>query len=73
MNSVMSTGIAWQQTADTRTWVAAVADVVLTVTKLSSGQWMATVVGPFTDDRSPELGTRVAAQTWATCRARGGR
>ena len=65
MNSVMSTGIAWQQTADKSTWCAAVADVVLTVTKLSSGQWVSTVAGPFTNERSPELGTRLTAQRWA--------
>ena len=66
-------GIAWQQTADRGTWCAAVADVVLTTTRLSSGAWVSTVAGPFTDERSPELGTRVAAQAWAERRVGGAR
>jgi hypothetical protein len=48
-----------------RTWCAAVADVVLTVTKLSSGHWAATIEGQGISDRSGELGTRAAAQRWA--------
>jgi hypothetical protein len=63
----------WTQTADKTTWCAAAGDLVLTVTKLSSGQWAATVAGPFTDERSPELGTRLAAQNWAERRAGGAR
>jgi hypothetical protein len=55
----------WQRTADTRTWCAAAGGLVLTATKLSSGFWAATVAGPFTDERSPEVDTRVAAQQWA--------
>jgi hypothetical protein len=66
-------GIAWQRTADKRTWCAAVGGLVLTVTHRSSGQWTATVAGPDTDDRSPEFGTRLAAQRWATGRAGGTR
>jgi hypothetical protein len=65
VNSVTSAGIAWQRTADTRTWVAAVADLVLTATKPTTGRWAATVADPFTDERSPEFGTRTAAQRWA--------
>jgi hypothetical protein len=65
VNSVMSAGITWQRTSDIRTWRAAADGLVLTVTKLSTGRWAATVAGPFTDERSPEFGTRTAAQRWA--------
>ena len=64
-------GIRWTQTADKTTWCAAAGDLALTTSHLSSGQWMATVIGPYTDDRSPELATRVAAQNWAERMARG--
>ena len=63
----MSAGVrtTWQRTADTRTWRASTGHLVLTVTKLSSGHWAATIEGQGISDRSGELGTRVAAQTWA--------
>jgi hypothetical protein len=51
----------WQQTPDRRTWCAGAAGLVLTVTRVSSGQWRADVAG----NRSPEFPTRLAAQAWA--------
>ncbi len=55
----------WEQTPDRRTWCAAAGVLVLTVSKLSSGQWAATVEGRGIAERSPEVGTRLAAQGWA--------
>ncbi len=64
--------ITWQQTGDRRTWRAASGPVVLTATKLSSGQWTATGDGA-TIARSPEFRTRTAAQAWAEQHAGGAR
>lgn len=66
MSSVVS---QWQRTADARTWRASAGRLLLTVTRLSSGHWAATVEGRGISERSGDLGTRVAAQSWATCRA----
>jgi hypothetical protein len=39
------TGITWQRTPDRRTWRPSARGLVLTASKLSSGQWAATVEG----------------------------
>ena len=61
--------ILWWQTPDRRTWRAAVGVLVLTVTKMSNGQWVGTVEGPGVSKRSPGLPARLAAQRWAENRA----
>jgi hypothetical protein len=62
-------GITWSRTPDKSTWCAAAGGLVLTVSKLTSGQWGATVDAPGVTDRSPQFGTRLAAQRWAQNRA----
>jgi hypothetical protein len=69
----MSQSVRWERTPDPSVWRASAGGLLLTATRLSSGQWVATVEGPGVSERSPELGTRLAAQRWATGRAGGAR
>ncbi|MGH3247897.1 MAG: hypothetical protein ACRDOI_17080 [Trebonia sp.] len=55
--------VTWQQTGDRRTWCAARGQLVLTVTKLTSGMFAGHFEG--LAGRSPECRTRLAAQRWA--------
>jgi hypothetical protein len=57
--------IRWERTPDRRTWRASAGNLVLTASRLSSGQWAATVEGQGAAERSPEFSTRIAAQGWA--------
>jgi hypothetical protein len=57
--------IVWAKTADRRVWRAAAGNSVLTVSKLSSGLWTATVDSDGDSERSPEFQTRLVAQGWA--------
>jgi hypothetical protein len=62
--------ISWQQTHDRATWRAARGLVVLTVSKLTSGQWSAAVEGPGVTERPlTPLRTRLIAQRWCENRA----
>lgn len=51
----------WERTPDRSTWRAASGGTILTVSKLTNGKWR----GVVDDARSPELVTRLAAQSWA--------
>jgi hypothetical protein len=62
--------VSWQQTPDRRTWRAARGLVMLTVSKLTSGQWSATVEGPGVTERPlTPLRTRLIAQQWCENKA----
>jgi hypothetical protein len=61
--------IVWQQTPDKGTWRAAVGDLLLTASKLSTGNWVGLVEGPGVCERSPEHRTRVQAQQWGETHA----
>jgi hypothetical protein len=59
----------WTQTGDRRTWQAVIGGLVLTVTRLTSGGFVAVVDGPAGPVQSPVLMTRLGAQAWAESRA----
>ena len=63
-------GVTWERTPDKRTWRASAGRLVLTVSRLSNGQWGATVDGHGVTERPLcPVGTRLAAQRWAENRA----
>jgi hypothetical protein len=55
--------VSWERTPDRRTWRAARGPVLLTVTKISNGAFVAHVEG--LAERSPEFAKRTIAQRWA--------
>ena len=61
----------WAQTSDRNVWRAYRRGLMLAVTHLVTGGWQAVIEGPGVTRRSPVLGSRGAAQTWADDRARG--
>ena len=61
----------WARTSDKSVWRAYKSGLVLTVTHLVTGGWQADIEGPGVTRRSPVLGSRGAAQTWADVHARG--
>ena len=63
----------WARTSDRNVWRAYKGGLVLTMTHLAGGAWQALAEGPGACGRSPELGTRTAAQAWADDFAGGAR
>ena len=62
------------RTSDRAVWRAYKGGLVLTVSRLIGGGWLAMVEGEGVTERSPApLPTRLAAQRWADSRAGGAR
>lgn len=59
----------WAATSDRNVWQAYKSGPLLSVTRLVTGGWQAVIEGPGVSRRSPVLGSRGAAQTWADDRA----